>query len=87
MEGYTKGMKTAISVPDDIFRRGEALARSLGISRSQLYSQALEEYVWRHTPDEITELVNRLVDELGVDEEEEAFRREITRRRMEEFEW
>jgi len=80
-------MKTAISVPDDIFRQGEELASQLGMSRSQLYSEALREYVWRHSGDAITELVNQLVDELGIDEEEEAFRKEIVSRRMEEFEW
>ena len=37
-------MKTAISVPDDLFRQGEAEARRLKISRSQLYSTALALY-------------------------------------------
>ena len=34
-------MKIAISVPDEVFEAGEHLAHQLGISRSQLYSDAL----------------------------------------------
>ncbi|MEK6716162.1 MAG: ribbon-helix-helix protein, CopG family, partial [candidate division NC10 bacterium] len=34
-------MKTAISIPDPLFRECEKLARDLGISRSQLFSRAL----------------------------------------------
>lgn len=38
-------MKIAISVPDDVFEAGEHLARQLGLSRSQLYADALSSYV------------------------------------------
>ena len=38
-------MKIAISVPDDIFEAGEHLAKQLGLSRSQLYSDALAAYL------------------------------------------
>jgi DNA-binding transcriptional MocR family regulator len=38
-------MKIAISVPDDVFAAGEHLARQLGVSRSQLYSDALARYL------------------------------------------
>jgi metal-responsive CopG/Arc/MetJ family transcriptional regulator len=38
-------MKIAISVPDDVFEAGEHLARQLGVSRSQLYSDALAQYL------------------------------------------
>jgi metal-responsive CopG/Arc/MetJ family transcriptional regulator len=62
-------MKTAISVPDRIFRAAERHARRLNKSRSQLYSEAMEEYLARHAPDEVTEAMNRVVDEVepGVD--------------------
>jgi predicted transcriptional regulator len=39
------GMKIAISVPDDVFKAGEHLARQLKMTRSQLYSDALAEYL------------------------------------------
>ena len=38
-------MKTAISIPQDVFKQGEALAKKLGISRSQMYVQALKSLV------------------------------------------
>jgi hypothetical protein len=39
------GMKFAISVPDEVFAAGEHLARQLGVSRSQLYADALSAYL------------------------------------------
>lgn len=38
-------MKIAISVPDDVFQAGEHLASQLGLSRSQLYADALSAYL------------------------------------------
>jgi metal-responsive CopG/Arc/MetJ family transcriptional regulator len=38
-------MKIAISVPDEIFEAGEHLAKQLGLSRSQLYADALSAYL------------------------------------------
>ena len=58
--GYTTGMKTAISIPDDVFADAEKLARALKKSRSQLYSHALKEYVARHAADRVTEALNRV---------------------------
>ena len=47
-------MKTAISLPDATFRRADAVARRLGLSRSELYVKALEAYLGPPTDDEIT---------------------------------
>jgi predicted transcriptional regulator len=47
-------VKTAISLPDDLFRRAEDLAQRLGIPRSQLYARALSRYVADHAPSHIT---------------------------------
>jgi len=58
--GYTPGMKTAISIPDDVFADAERLARALKKSRSQLYSRALKEYVARHAADQVTEALDRV---------------------------
>jgi len=55
-------MKTAVSIPDPVFKRAERTARRLGKSRSQLYSEAVQEYVQRHDPDEVTEQINRVCD-------------------------
>ena len=67
---YTIGMKTAISIPDEIFKKAERLARRLGISRSQLYAHAIEDYVKRRVPESITEAMNHVVDEVGHSDEE-----------------
>lgn len=60
-------MKTAVSVPDDVFERAEHLARREGRSRSEVYSSALREYVARHSPDEVTETLDRVIAEVGID--------------------
>ena len=57
-------MKTAISVPDRLFRAAEQHARRAQKSRSQLYAEALAEYLARHAPDEVTEAMNRVADAL-----------------------
>jgi len=38
-------MKTAISIPDALFREAETLAKRRGISRSELYATAIADYV------------------------------------------
>ena len=58
-------MKTAISLPDDLFRAGERHAQRLRKSRSQLYAEALADYLARHAPDEVTEAMNRVVERLA----------------------
>jgi len=63
--GYTFGMKTAISIPDEVFDVAEKLARRQGVSRSRLFSDALREYVARHAPDEITDAMNRVIADIG----------------------
>jgi len=61
--GYTLGMKTAISIPDDVFEDAERLARDLRQSRSALYSRAVREYVARHSPDSVTATLDALLAE------------------------
>ena len=61
--GYTSGMKTAISIPDDLFQAADRLARELGKSRSHLYSQAVREYLARHSGDSITEALDAVCAE------------------------
>ncbi|HEX3109439.1 MAG TPA: ribbon-helix-helix domain-containing protein [Thermoanaerobaculia bacterium] len=58
-------MKTAVSIPDDVFEEAEKLARKAGKSRSEVFSAALREYVARHAPDEATEAFNRVADAVG----------------------
>jgi len=58
-------MKTAVSIPNDVYERAERLARRAKRSRSRLYADALGEYLARHENDEITEAMNAVVAEAG----------------------
>ena len=51
-------MKTAISLPDDLFEAADELAERLGVSRSQLYARALSEYVAQRGESDVTERLN-----------------------------
>lgn len=55
-------MKTAISIPDPVFEAAEDLAKRLGKSRSQLYAEALRQYLERHRDQDITRRLNELFD-------------------------
>ena len=69
-QGYTTGMKTAISLPKDVFDKAELLAKRARKSRSQLYCEAIREYVARHSPDEITEALDLVIEENGQPQDE-----------------
>ncbi|MDP3938130.1 MAG: hypothetical protein Q8R92_08330 [Deltaproteobacteria bacterium] len=51
-------MKTAISLPDELFSSADSLARKLGISRSRLFVVALTEYLAKHRTAKVTERLN-----------------------------
>jgi hypothetical protein len=52
------GMKVAISLPDPVFRAAETLARKLRKSRSQLYAEAIAEYVGKRGAKALTGKLN-----------------------------
>ncbi|HEX6200611.1 MAG TPA: hypothetical protein VF150_10130 [Thermoanaerobaculia bacterium] len=58
-------MKTAISLPDELFAEADTLASRLGKSRSQLYAEAISDYVARHDAETITDRMNRVLDSVG----------------------
>ena len=58
-------MKTAVSLPDELFQAAERHARRSRKSRSRLYAEAIAEYLDRHAPDEVTAAMDRVVDRLG----------------------
>jgi len=55
-------MKTAISIPDPIFKTAERLARRLGITRSRLYTKAVTEYIQKHKNDKVCEKLNEIYE-------------------------
>lgn len=79
-------MKTAISLPDAVFRAAEQLRRRSQKSRSQLYADALTEYLARHAPDEVTEAMNDVVERLGATNPD-AFGERAARQVFERTEW
>ena len=78
-------MKTAVSIPDDIFERAETLAHRGKRSRSEVYARALSEYVARHTPDSVTEAMDRVIE--SVNEPADGLASRAARRTLERSEW
>jgi hypothetical protein len=58
-------MKTAVSIPADVFRRAERHRRTAGMTRSGLYAAALAEYVKRHDPEARITSLNELIRKHG----------------------
>ncbi len=52
-QSYTFDMKTAVSLPNDLFESAEVLAEELGFTRSELYARAVDDYVRKHRKSEI----------------------------------
>ena len=51
-------MKTAISIPDNLFKAADKVARRMGISRSELYQRAIERYLQQQSGDVIREALD-----------------------------
>lgn len=78
-------MKTAVSIPDDIFEGAERLTRRTKKSRSRVFTEALREYLSRHMPDEVTAAVDKAISELG--EDTDSFVSATSNRILERTEW
>ena len=55
-------MKVAISVPDPVFRAAERFAKERGISRSQLFAEALEAHLAQHAPEAVKAQLDRVYE-------------------------
>lgn len=60
-------MKTAISLPDETFRRVDRAAKRLGLSRSELFARAAENWLDDLEDDGVTEAINRAISGLPDD--------------------
>ncbi|MEK7861784.1 MAG: hypothetical protein AAB295_00770 [Chloroflexota bacterium] len=78
-------MKTAVSLPDDLFADAERLARRVKKTRSRLYSEAIKEYVARHDPALVTSKLDSVVAE--ADKDTDAFVATAARRVLERTDW
>ncbi len=56
-------MKTAVSIPEPLFRRAERLAKRMRVPRSRLYADALERYVAEREKDDVTARLNEIYDQ------------------------
>ncbi|MCG3183987.1 MAG: hypothetical protein ICCCNLDF_02099 [Planctomycetes bacterium] len=78
-------MKVAVSIPDELFKQAERLAKKLKKSRSKLYAMAVAEYLARQREAEITESVNRALAE--VDNQADPFVEAAVDEVMRNLEW
>ena len=53
-------MKTAISIPDEIFEQAERAAQRLGVSRSELYAKAVREFIQRFQQENLTQQLDEV---------------------------
>ena len=79
-------MKTAVSIPDDVFEQAETLAHRAKRSRSEVYARALSEYVARHAPDRVTEAMDLALEQVNEPAADKLVSR-VARRTLERTEW
>jgi hypothetical protein len=77
-------MKTAVSIPDDLFADAEQLAREQKKSRSRLYGDAVREYLARHSTVSVTATLDRVCDEVDLTSE---LTRAAARHTLERSDW
>jgi metal-responsive CopG/Arc/MetJ family transcriptional regulator len=63
-------MKTAISLPDNLFAAADAFAQQRDMTRSELYAKALSEYLQRHPTDNVTKKINAALKKIEVSPDE-----------------
>ena len=82
-------MKTAISIPDDVFKQATRAAKRLGVSRSELFTRAMREYLGASRDSSITASYDAAFAENDdqADDELASFRREATRKALLGVEW
>jgi metal-responsive CopG/Arc/MetJ family transcriptional regulator len=78
-------MKTAVSIPDEVFEGAERLARRTKRSRSRLFNNALREYLARHLPEKVTEAMNNALTDIS--EAEDKFVSNAAQRILEQNQW
>lgn len=76
-------MKAAVSIPDDVFRRVERLAKQRKVSRSQLYTAALIRLLEAEAKDELT----RAYDAAFADHRPDRFTDDARRAALADIQW
>ncbi len=83
--GYTLGMKTAVSVPNEVYEQAEELAQRTGRTRSEIYSTSLRDYLAHHQADPVTAAMDRVLGE--IDHEADPFLDAAARETLAEAKW
>jgi metal-responsive CopG/Arc/MetJ family transcriptional regulator len=78
-------MKTAISLPDELFDELEKLGRQMAKRRSELYRLALEDYLLRHDVDRVRDAMNAALDK--IEGSDSGFANAAASRTLEDTEW
>ncbi len=78
-------MKTAISVPNDVFELSERLAKRLKVSRSQIFAMGVKKLGEEYDEDDITARINKVCEE--VDTPIDPFWKKIQSRSLPKDEW
>lgn len=60
-------MKTGISIPDDIFSLAEKIAQRMNMSRSELYSKAIKEFLSNLNSENITQQLDAIYGDDEID--------------------
>jgi antitoxin MazE6 len=80
-------MKTAISLPDELFHAVERLVRLSRRHRSEVYADALRDYVARHSQDQVTAAPNRVMEHLDDSAQNDGFVAAAARHTLTKTEW
>ena len=75
---HTTDMKTAISIPDELFKSVDELAAKSGWSRSQIFVEAVKEYIEKRRTRRMLDTLNRVY--AGPETEDEIELRELGKR-------
>ncbi len=78
-------MKTAISLPDEVFKRVERKARQMGVSRSEFFARAAERLLAALSDEQVTASYDEAF--ASEDRAAEGFRRKATRAALLGVEW
>ncbi len=58
-------MKTAISIPNNVFEQAESLARKLKISRSELFTEAVKVYLKENHTEDVTAKLDEVYENVN----------------------
>jgi len=78
-------MKTAISLPDDLFVLADQFAKNLGISRSEFYATAVRAFIVAQQREDLSDRINAAYANLDTTLPEDIAK--ITRQKLLEVEW